>query len=170
MRNPTHKNVALLGAALSLAVLAGCNGRPIADASAADDRAPVIAAADRDDDRRRDEDRDDCINCGTVESITPVRRGDGDSTGVGAVVGAIVGGVAGHQVGGGRGQDIATVAGAVGGAVAGNKIEEARDKELMYDVVIDMERGEDEVITVSEASSLRVGDEVTVRGNEISLR
>jgi outer membrane lipoprotein SlyB len=169
MKNLTHKNIVLLAGAMSLAVLAGCNGRPIADASAAD-RGAVISAADRDDERRRDDDRGDCLTCGTVESITPVRRGDGDTTGVGAVVGAIVGGVAGRQVGGGRGQDIATVAGAVGGAVAGNKIEEARDKELMYDVVIDMERGEDEIITVSDAASLRVGDEVTVRGNEISLR
>jgi uncharacterized protein YcfJ len=39
----------------------------------------------------------------------------------GAIVGALIGGVLGHQVGGGRGQDIATVGGAVaGGAVGAN--------------------------------------------------
>ena len=39
----------------------------------------------------------------------------------GAVIGAIIGGVLGHQVGGGRGKDIATVGGAVaGGAVGAN--------------------------------------------------
>jgi len=39
----------------------------------------------------------------------------------GAIVGAIIGGVFGHQIGGGRGQDIATVGGAVaGGAVGAN--------------------------------------------------
>ena len=39
----------------------------------------------------------------------------------GAVVGAVIGGILGHQVGGGRGQDIATVGGAVaGGAVGAN--------------------------------------------------
>jgi uncharacterized protein YcfJ len=39
----------------------------------------------------------------------------------GAVVGAVIGGILGHQVGGGRGKDIATVGGAVaGGAVGAN--------------------------------------------------
>ena len=39
----------------------------------------------------------------------------------GAVVGAVIGGILGHQVGSGRGQDIATVGGAVaGGAVGAN--------------------------------------------------
>ncbi|MEY4641989.1 MAG: hypothetical protein RLZZ227_1983 [Pseudomonadota bacterium] len=173
MKTFTPKYVILMACALTLSVLGACNGRPIADASAAEDRGVVV---DRDDDRserERDRDRrDTCLTCGTVESITAVRAdGDGNgTTGVGAVVGAIVGGVAGRQVGGGRGQDIATVAGAVGGAVAGNKIEEARDKELMYDVRIDMDSGEDQVITVVDASELRVGDEVRVNGNEISLR
>jgi uncharacterized protein YcfJ len=37
----------------------------------------------------------------------------------GAIVGAILGGVLGHQVGGGRGQDIATAGGAVAGAAIG---------------------------------------------------
>jgi uncharacterized protein YcfJ len=39
----------------------------------------------------------------------------------GAIIGAVIGGVLGHQVGGGRGNDIATVGGAVaGGAVGAN--------------------------------------------------
>lgn len=39
----------------------------------------------------------------------------------GAIVGAIIGGVLGHQIGGGRGQDLATAGGAVaGGAVGAN--------------------------------------------------
>jgi uncharacterized protein YcfJ len=37
----------------------------------------------------------------------------------GAIVGAVIGGVLGHQVGGGRGQDIATAGGAVAGAAIG---------------------------------------------------
>lgn len=175
MKTFTTRYVTLMAGALTLAVLAACNGRPIADASAADDRGVVVGRDDSGSERERERERDrrdTCLGCGTVESITAVRTdADGDgTTGVGAVVGAIVGGVAGHQVGGGRGQDIATVAGAVGGAVAGNKIEEARDKELMYDVRIDMQSGEDQVITVIDASDLRVGDEVRVNGNEISLR
>lgn len=38
----------------------------------------------------------------------------------GAIVGAIIGGVLGHQVGGGRGQDVATAGGAVAGAAIGS--------------------------------------------------
>jgi uncharacterized protein YcfJ len=39
----------------------------------------------------------------------------------GAIVGAVIGGILGHQIGGGRGKDIATVGGAVvGGAVGAN--------------------------------------------------
>jgi uncharacterized protein YcfJ len=40
----------------------------------------------------------------------------------GAIGGAIIGGILGHQVGGGRGQDIATVGGAVAGAAVGANI------------------------------------------------
>lgn len=40
----------------------------------------------------------------------------------GTVVGAVIGGILGHQIGGGRGQDIATAGGAVAGAVVGGNI------------------------------------------------
>lgn len=40
----------------------------------------------------------------------------------GAVVGALLGGILGHQVGGGRGQDIATAGGAVAGAALGSQV------------------------------------------------
>jgi len=40
----------------------------------------------------------------------------------GAIVGAIIGGVLGHQVGGGRGQDVATAGGAVAGAAIGASV------------------------------------------------
>jgi uncharacterized protein YcfJ len=40
----------------------------------------------------------------------------------GAVVGGILGGVLGHQIGGGRGQDVATAVGAVGGAAIGSYV------------------------------------------------
>jgi uncharacterized protein YcfJ len=40
----------------------------------------------------------------------------------GAVVGALIGGILGHQVGGGRGQDVATAGGAVAGAVIGSNV------------------------------------------------
>jgi len=40
----------------------------------------------------------------------------------GAIAGAIIGGILGHQVGGGRGQDVATVGGAVAGAAVGANV------------------------------------------------
>ena len=40
----------------------------------------------------------------------------------GAVVGALIGGILGHQVGGGRGQDIATAGGAIAGGVLGANV------------------------------------------------
>ena len=40
----------------------------------------------------------------------------------GAVVGAVLGGILGHQIGGGRGQDIATIGGAVGGGAIGANV------------------------------------------------
>jgi uncharacterized protein YcfJ len=40
----------------------------------------------------------------------------------GAIAGAVIGGILGHQVGGGRGQDIATAGGAVAGAMVGSNV------------------------------------------------
>jgi len=45
----------------------------------------------------------------------------------GAVVGALLGGVLGHQVGSGRGNDVATVVGALGGAAIGSNVGRDRD-------------------------------------------
>src|SRR5712664_1660177 len=63
-----------------------------------------------------------CTECGIVESTREISE-PGKGSGIGGVGGAVVGGVLGHQVGSGRGNDLATVAGAVGGAFAGNAIE-----------------------------------------------
>jgi len=51
------------------------------------------------------------------QQVTGDRRNDTNVGG--AVVGAILGGVLGHQVGGGRGKDVATAGGAVAGALIG---------------------------------------------------
>ena len=40
----------------------------------------------------------------------------------GAIAGAVIGGVLGHQIGGGRGKDVATVGGAAAGAVIGANV------------------------------------------------
>ncbi|MGM3176170.1 glycine zipper 2TM domain-containing protein [Dickeya lacustris] len=41
----------------------------------------------------------------------------------GSLLGAVAGGVLGHQIGGGRGRDVATVAGALAGGYAGNQVQ-----------------------------------------------
>ncbi len=54
------------------------------------------------------------------EQVAPEQRGDVNVGG--AIVGAVLGGVLGHQVGGGRGKDIATAGGAVAGAALGANV------------------------------------------------
>ena len=54
------------------------------------------------------------------EQVAPEQRGDVNVGG--AIVGALLGGVLGHQVGGGRGKDIATAGGAVAGAALGANV------------------------------------------------
>lgn len=56
-----------------------------------------------------------------VEHQQVVDSGRNSNAG-GAVVGALLGGVLGHQVGGGRGRDVATVGGALAGAVIGSNV------------------------------------------------
>lgn len=110
-----------------------------------------------------------CNSCGVVRSITAVSQA-GEGTGVGAVIGAIVGGVAGNQIGGGSGKKIATVAGVIGGAVVGNKVEQNRNDVSYYEVVIDMEGGGQQFITVADASGISPGAQVNVQGSTITLR
>lgn len=110
-----------------------------------------------------------CATCGVVKSITAVQQ-QGQGTGLGAVAGAVVGGVVGNQIGGGSGRKIATAAGAIGGAVLGNNIEKSRNSSTYYEVVIDMEGGGQQFITVPDASGISAGSRVTVQGGNIALR
>ena len=52
----------------------------------------------------------------------------------GTVIGALAGGLIGHQIGGGKGKDLATVGGAVAGGVAGHKIQ--RHRQERYKTVV----------------------------------
>lgn len=58
----------------------------------------------------------------------------GDANVPGAIAGAVIGGVLGHQVGGGRGRDVATVGGAVAGAAIGANVGRAGPKVYSQDV------------------------------------
>jgi uncharacterized protein YcfJ len=49
-------------------------------------------------------------------------RDRGDASVPGAIVGAVLGGILGHQIGGGRGQDLATVGGVIAGAAVGANV------------------------------------------------
>jgi uncharacterized protein YcfJ len=57
-----------------------------------------------------------------VEQEQVVENGSRDINVPGAIAGAVIGGILGHQIGGGRGQDIATAGGAVGGAALGANV------------------------------------------------
>jgi len=105
--------------------------------------------------------RTKCAECGVVESMREIDvRGEG--TGLGAVGGAVVGGVLGHQVGSGRGNDVATVVGAVGGAVAGNQIEKHARSTKSYEITVRFDDGSSRVISEGNPPTWRTGDKVKV--------
>ena len=102
-----------------------------------------------------------CIDCGVIESTREVDT-KGEGSGIGAVGGAVVGGVLGHQVGGGRGKDVATVIGAVGGVVAGNEIEKRMKTTKSYDVTVRLDDGSTRVIHEAAVPTWRAGDRVRI--------
>lgn len=110
-----------------------------------------------------------CGDCGIVTAITAIKQKP-DGSGAGAVIGAAAGGVAGHQVGGGRGKDVATVIGALAGAYAGNQAEKSIRAETVYKVAIRLDNGGSREITVKDASNLSVGSKVRVNGDVIEPR
>lgn len=102
-----------------------------------------------------------CVDCGVIESVREIDT-KGAGTGIGAVGGAVAGGLLGHQVGGGRGQDIATVVGAVGGAVAGHEVEKRVKSTKSYEITVRFEDGSSRVLREESAPSWRAGDRVRV--------
>lgn len=110
-----------------------------------------------------------CNSCGIVRSIVAVMQ-QGSSTGTGAVIGAVVGGVAGNQIGGGSGNKIATAAGVIGGALIGNNVEQNRNTSTWFDIVVAMEDGGQQTVTVQDPQNISIGSAVNVYGNDISLR
>lgn len=100
---------------------------------------------------------------GTIDSIQ-VTRGQGATSGTGAVVGGLVGALVGNQVGSGSGRTAATVAGAVGGAALGNKVEgdRAAGGRDMYQVNIRMDNGEYRSVVQDSVYDLRVGNRVRI--------
>lgn len=102
-----------------------------------------------------------CNECGTVTDVKTVKK-EGEASGAGAVIGGIAGGVLGHQVGSGRGKDVATVAGAAGGAYAGHQIEKNKNASTSYVVYVKMEDGASRSFTYSQPTSYKIGDKVKI--------
>jgi outer membrane lipoprotein SlyB len=107
-----------------------------------------------------------CATCGVVDGIYPVEQA-GQGSGAGAVLGGVVGGVLGHQVGKGRGRDVATVAGAVGGAVLGNQIEKGAKTTRSFDIRVRMENNTFQTVRSDVDPGLRVGDKVRVENGKL---
>jgi outer membrane lipoprotein SlyB len=107
-----------------------------------------------------------CATCGVVDGIYPVEQA-GQGSGAGAVLGGVVGGVLGHQVGKGRGRDVATVAGAVGGAVLGNQIEKGAKTTRGFDIRVRMENNTFQTVRSDVDPGLRVGDKVRVENGRL---
>ncbi|NPA03697.1 MAG: glycine zipper 2TM domain-containing protein [Epsilonproteobacteria bacterium] len=90
-------------------------------------------------------------------------------SGEGTVLGAIIGGVLGHQVGGGKGKDVATAAGTVLGGVVGATLNRRTGQELIIRL-----SNNQEISTVIRVDPKRpfwfkAGDKVRVflRGGEV---
>ena len=103
------------------------------DARTDEDRyAPTLAASG--DYYRRNDERLYEVNVSTVRAVVGppeqrcwIERGQvtqdrGQANVPGAIAGAVIGGIIGHQIGGGRGRDVATAGGAVAGAVVGANV------------------------------------------------
>jgi|SRR5882672_6213532 len=102
-----------------------------------------------------------CTDCGSVISVNVVKH-EGEGSGLGAIGGAVVGGVLGHQVGSGRGRDVATVVGAGAGAYAGHQVEKNVKSSQSYNVAVRMDDGSTRNIPYQTEPTFRAGDKVRV--------
>lgn len=127
---------ALAATALAVLTLAGCAPYPVYDQPVS--QSPVYTTPSqpqpRPDYRRRDRERLYEVDVTSVravmsqpgqrcwierEAVAPQRQQPNVG---GAIVGGVIGGILGHQIGGGRGKDIATAGGAVAGAYIGSNV------------------------------------------------
>ena len=108
-----------------------------------------------------------CKECGTVTEVKTVKK-EGEGSGLGMVLGGVAGGVLGHQVGSGRGKDVATVAGAAGGAYVGNQVEKNQKSTTTYVVYVKMEDGSNRSFNFSGPTSYRAGDKVKVSDKKLT--
>ena len=110
-----------------------------------------------------------CNECGAVTEVRTVKK-EGEGSGLGMVIGGVAGGVLGHQVGSGRGKDVATVAGAAGGAYVGNQVEKNQKSSTTYVVHVKMEDGSNRTFNYSSPTSYKAGDKVKVIDKKLVRR
>ncbi|MBL0123464.1 MAG: glycine zipper 2TM domain-containing protein [Betaproteobacteria bacterium] len=108
-----------------------------------------------------------CNTCGIVTDMKIVQF-KGQASGVGAIAGGVLGGVLGHQVGSGRGKDVATVAGAAGGAYAGHQVEKGSKSRTQYQVIVKLDTGESRTFTYNAATAYKVGDQIRIVDNKLT--
>jgi len=109
------------------------------------------------------------------ENRTVTRTDTGAAIGPGTVLGAIVGGVAGHQVGSGRGNDVATGVGAIVGGLIGNQVDRsngAPPSQVTEVERVPVERNVQRCRTVQEVRDAIVGYDVRYeyRGRQFTTR
>ena len=110
--------------------------RPVGERARYENEAPAPLAAPTYEYRRRPNERTFEAQVTSVRAVVgpPEQRcwverqqvtepGRGEPNVGGAIAGAIIGGVLGHQVGGGRGKDVATAGGAIAGAAIGSNVD-----------------------------------------------
>ena len=94
-------------------------------------------------------------------------RVKGQAGAVGTLGGAAAGGLAGAQFGKKSGKIAMTVLGAIGGALAGREVESQVNAKTVYRVTVNMDTGDQRVITVDSLNGLGVGSKVKVVGNSL---
>jgi len=160
---------------LSALAIAGCALAPAAFAQSFQDNARVVSV--RALMERVPVSREECWNerQRAYENRTVTRTDTGAAIGPGTVLGAIVGGVAGHQVGSGRGNDVATGVGAVVGGLIGNQVDRnnaAPPSQVTEVERVPVERDVHRCRTVQEVREIANGYDVRYeyRGRQFTTR
>lgn len=107
-----------------------------------------------------------CSDCARVVSVKLSEK-EGEAGALGVIAGGVAGAVLGHQVGSGRGKDLATIAGAAGGAYAGRKIEQKANTSRVWTVAVEYGDGDKRSFHFDHDPGYQAGDIVKNRGNSI---
>jgi len=101
------------------------------------------------------------VDTGTVKSVRYVVVKD---DGTGTLLGAAIGAVLGHQLGKGKGRDLATLSGGLAGAYVGNQVAKANAQEL----TVKLDKGRT-VVVVTKGTKFYPNERVRIirQGNRV---